>query len=110
VLDFIHSVRKKGWGTIIASPPQRGDDANPTDYDATPAEPFYATILSRRVWPHVQVLLAGAILAPGKRTVSAVLRVMGLGRTEHFPSATIDSSTTPLGRARRRAVCCSACS
>ncbi len=36
------------------------------------------------LWPHVQVLLAGAILAPGKRTVSAALRVMGLGQTEHF--------------------------
>jgi hypothetical protein len=31
-----------------------------------------------------QVLLAGAILTPGKRTVSAALRVMGLGQTEHF--------------------------
>ena len=39
---------------------------------------------SRRLWPHVQVLLAGAILAPGKRTVSAPLRVMGLGQTEQF--------------------------
>ena len=44
----------------------------------------FMPLFSRRVWPHVQVLLAGAILAPGKRTVSAALRVMGLGRTEHF--------------------------
>jgi len=41
-------------------------------------------VFSRRLWPHVQVLLAGAILAPGKRTVSAALRVMGLGQTEQF--------------------------
>src|ERR671911_700345 len=41
-------------------------------------------LFSKRVWPHVQVLLAGAILAPGKRTVSAALRVMGLGQTEQF--------------------------
>lgn len=40
--------------------------------------------MARRLWPHVQVLLAGAILVPGKRTVSAALRVMGLGQTEQF--------------------------
>jgi hypothetical protein len=39
---------------------------------------------SRRVWPHVQVLLTGAILVPGRRTVSAALRVIGLGQTEQF--------------------------
>jgi hypothetical protein len=44
----------------------------------------FVPLFSRRVWPHVQVLLAGAILAPGKRTVSAALRVMGLGQTEQF--------------------------
>jgi len=31
------------------------------------------------VWPRVLVLVAGAILAPGQRTVSAALRVMGGG-------------------------------
>jgi hypothetical protein len=46
-------------------------------------EPF-VPLFSKRVWPHLQILLAGAILAPGKRTVSAALRVMGLGQTEHF--------------------------
>jgi hypothetical protein len=44
----------------------------------------FVPLFSRRLWPHVQVLLAGAILAPGKRTVSAAFRVMGLGQTEHF--------------------------
>ena len=44
----------------------------------------FVPLFSRRLWPHVQVLLAGAILAPGKRTVSAVLRVMGFGQTEQF--------------------------
>ncbi len=46
-------------------------------------EPF-VPLFSRRVWPYVQTLLAGAILAPGKRTVSGALRVMGLGQTEQF--------------------------
>jgi hypothetical protein len=33
----------------------------------------FAPVFSRPVWHHVQVLLAGAILAPGKRTVTAIL-------------------------------------
>ncbi len=44
----------------------------------------FMPLFSRRLWPHVQVLLVGAILTPGKRTVSSALRVMGLGQTEHF--------------------------
>jgi hypothetical protein len=44
----------------------------------------FMPLFSRRVWSHVQVLLAGTILAPDRRTVSAALRVMGWGQTEHF--------------------------
>jgi hypothetical protein len=44
----------------------------------------FAHIFSRRVWCRVQVLLVGAILAPGKRTVTSVLRVMGLSDELHF--------------------------
>src|SRR5437764_852080 len=36
------------------------------------------------VWPRVLVLIAGAILAPGQRTVSAALRVMGLADRPGF--------------------------
>jgi hypothetical protein len=36
------------------------------------------------VWQHVLVLVAGMVLAPGKRTVSAALRVMGLGAAHDF--------------------------
>jgi DDE superfamily endonuclease len=46
-------------------------------------EPF-VPLFSRRLWPYLQTLLAGAILPPGKRTVSAALRVMGLGQTKQF--------------------------
>jgi len=35
-------------------------------------------------WEHVLVLVTGMVLAPGKRTVSAALRVMGLGETRDF--------------------------
>lgn len=38
----------------------------------------FAQAFSERIWDWAQVLVAGAILAPGKRTVTAVLRVMGL--------------------------------
>jgi hypothetical protein len=41
-------------------------------------------LFSKRAWPLVQVLLAGAILAVGPRTVSAVLRVMGLSQARQF--------------------------
>jgi hypothetical protein len=44
----------------------------------------FAPLFSKRVWPHVQVLLAGAILAPAQRTVTAALRGVGLGQTPHF--------------------------
>jgi hypothetical protein len=44
----------------------------------------FAPVFSKRVWRHAQVLLIGAILAPGKRTVTAALRVMGLQEEHHF--------------------------
>ncbi len=44
----------------------------------------FVPLFSKRVWAHVQVLLAGAILAPAQRTVTAALRVVGLGQSPHF--------------------------
>jgi hypothetical protein len=44
----------------------------------------FAPLFSRRVWLHAQVLLLGAILAPGTRTVTTALRVMGLARERRF--------------------------
>lgn len=43
-------------------------------------QPFF----SKRIWPVARLLLIGAILAPGKRTVTAVLRIMGLSQERHF--------------------------
>src|SRR3954447_22966295 len=40
----------------------------------------FAPVFYQRTWQHAQVLLVGAILAPGKRTVTAALRILGLGR------------------------------
>src|SRR6184192_1039759 len=45
--------------------------------------PFEA-VFSERVWDWVTVLLVGAILAPGQRTVAAVLRVMGLSSERQY--------------------------
>jgi hypothetical protein len=39
---------------------------------------------SERVWEWAKILLVGAILAPGKRTVTSVLRVMGLSQERQF--------------------------
>jgi DDE superfamily endonuclease len=44
----------------------------------------FARRFSKRVWEHAQVLVVGALLAPGKCTVTAVLRVMGLSQERHF--------------------------
>jgi hypothetical protein len=44
----------------------------------------FAPLFSKRVWAHVQVLLAGTILAPGKRTVTSALRAVGLEEERQF--------------------------
>jgi len=44
----------------------------------------FAPLFSDRVWLQAQVLLLGAILTPGPRTVTAALRVMGLEMERHF--------------------------
>jgi DDE superfamily endonuclease len=44
----------------------------------------FTPLFSQRVWPCAQALLLGAILAPGKRTVSSILRVLGLSTIAHF--------------------------
>ena len=44
----------------------------------------FAPLFSKRVWQSVQLLLAGAIVAIGSRTVTAILRVMGLSQEAQF--------------------------
>src|SRR5215207_2487152 len=45
---------------------------------------IFEDVFSERVWDWVQVLVVGAILTPGQRTVAAVLRVMGLSEERQF--------------------------
>lgn len=44
----------------------------------------FAPLFSKPVWNSALVLLVGAIVAPGKRTVSAILRAMGREHEPHF--------------------------
>src|SRR6266516_420190 len=44
----------------------------------------FEDVFSERVWDWVQVLVVGAILTPGQRTVAAVLRVMGLSGERQY--------------------------
>src|SRR5215211_7143435 len=44
----------------------------------------FLTDLTKPTWCHVLTLVAGAILVPGRRTVAAMLQVMGLGQLSTF--------------------------
>jgi hypothetical protein len=44
----------------------------------------FAPLFSKRVWQHVQLLLVGMILSPGKRTVASALRAVGLDEERQF--------------------------
>src|SRR5947199_7872982 len=44
----------------------------------------FEAVFSERVWEWAKVLVIGAILAPGERTVAALLRVMGCSNEKQF--------------------------
>jgi hypothetical protein len=45
---------------------------------------FTPVFRQQRTWRHAERLLIGAILAPGKRTVTSLLRIVGLGQEQRF--------------------------
>jgi hypothetical protein len=47
---------------------------------------FAAVFSQQRTWRRAELLLIGAILAPGKRTVTGLLRIVGLSREPRFTS------------------------
>ena len=47
----------------------------------------FAPLFVHRSWRHASVLLLGAILTPGRRTVASVLRIMGLAHERRFVNA-----------------------
>ena len=44
----------------------------------------FAALFFQRSWRHAEVLLIGAIMAPGRRMVSSILRIVGLQRERRF--------------------------
>jgi len=45
---------------------------------------LFLPYFTKRIWASVRLLLIGAILAPGQRTVTAILRTLGLSQEIHF--------------------------
>lgn len=45
---------------------------------------LFQPYFNSRIWSSVRLLLIGAILAPGQRTVTAILRILGLSGETHF--------------------------
>jgi DDE superfamily endonuclease len=63
-----------------------------------------APVFSKPVWQHVKVRLTGAILAPGKRTVTSALCVMGRSAAAHchtYHRVLNRAVWSPLGASRR---------
>jgi DDE superfamily endonuclease len=67
------SLKSKGWLVMLSLP-----------NTFLSVISIFVPVFSQPVWQHAKVLLAGAILAPGKRTVAAVLRIMGKADEAHF--------------------------
>jgi hypothetical protein len=57
----------------------------------------FEAVFSERVWEWAKVLVIGAILAPGERTVAAILRVMGCSNEKQFQNASLACSIVPHG-------------
>lgn len=77
--------------TIDSTDGMKNHRAAPSPIPASPVpvvlvpwlQPF-REFFSAQVWDRVLVLVAGAVLAPGKRTVSSALRIMGLDSISNF--------------------------
>ena len=65
-------------------PGQRTDSRLTLPVRLAPVILTFAPLFRQRVWPHAQALLLGAMLAPGRRTVTSCLRIVGLSRERHF--------------------------
>src|SRR3954471_11179118 len=75
---------RKGWSPGATT--QAEVCAMPTSVPEVLAvwrQPF-GCFFTSAVWRHVLVLVAGVVLAPGRRTVTAALRVMGLDQEAGF--------------------------
>ena len=66
----------------------------------------FEAVFSERVWEWAKVLVIGAILAPGERTVAAILRVMGCPDNKQFQNASLACSIVSNGRVESSVACC----
>ena len=57
----------------------------------------FAPVFFQRSWRHAEVLLLGAILAPGKRTMAGLLRITGVNAFGVLPSR---GSASPMAQER----------
>src|SRR3982751_610472 len=92
---------RKGWSPGATT--QAEVCAMPTSVPAVLAvwmQPFGGFFTSA-VWRHVLVLVAGVVLAPGRRTVTAALRVMGL---DQEAGVAVYHRVLSLGRWSSRAI------
>ena len=65
----------------------------------------FAPVFSRPVWQHVTVLMTGAVLAPGKRTVPTMLQIRGRRAVPDFQTyhrVLHRAGWPPLTASRRR--------
>jgi len=83
-LEFTHLGREGSVGYARHQSTKRSNDAYTLPTAMVQLLAPFALLFSERVWRHAQVLLVGTILTPGKRTVGAALRIMGLGRIEQY--------------------------
>jgi hypothetical protein len=75
-LDFSHLVEKGVGYARHQSPLKEVIELRTLPPKMVQALSPFAPLFSRRVFRHVQVLVAGAILAPGRRTVASALRAL----------------------------------
>ena len=85
-LDFVHLLEFEskliGNAPLFSSPERMALLSLPIAF--TSAIEVFAPVFARPVWQHVQVLMTGAVLAPGQRTVTAMLRSMGRSAASDF--------------------------
>ena len=70
----------------------------------------FATLFRSPTWLKAQILLVGAILAPGQRTVAAALRVMGLSDDRNYARYHQVLNRAVWSPVRRLASCSCCCS
>jgi hypothetical protein len=84
MLDFSHLETKEVGYASHRSRPKEVIELRTLPPKMVQVLASFAPLFSKRVWQHARLVLVGAILAPGRRTVGSALRAMGLDRFERF--------------------------